>query len=1091
MDQLFRLDAMQAGVHKRLLVVGPGPAAFYKDACRLMAGSVFPTLTHMVGHALREIESALCDVLEPLGPKRAKVTNRDDNHRGKIRTILAGLELAETDPIAQAWLRLPGRDNEYGLHKRAHRHALAPPRPLDDEFRAFFSEFTGILNAVLDRFEARYLTSHRIIDELLRERTPTEGHAKRLRNEVPNNLVSFRSFFDRLDNPAWLLPLRDAGLFSNPPAAEHDEETHMVRFPQWPQTRYLARMAALPDAAVQETVFQIAAHIDDQANASIHEDLLAIACALPPTMAAHFVPKVAQWVDSPFPLVTDRLAALIVHLEEGRQHDAAFALAEATFANPTDDADHFHAWTYNKGLTQCLPALTAAEPERALAWITSVLDRVLQRSLRTKDKQDDGSERWRPTIAEHEHQRDDDVNNILVTATRNAARGLIEQHSETLVVALALLEASGWGVATRIALHLLTGPGAPHDLVAPRLCDRRLFHSDTVAYEYRALAHEHFASLSEDEQRHLLREVDAGPPYLARARENCREWTGKEMSKEEETELIQQWQRDRLAPVQHALPHEWQERYAKLVVAVGPSADPDEYLYPVARPWGPASPKTETELASLDVTELLRFLREWQVPPTGDLFSKTPSRDGLSELLRTIVAKNPEPYAACATDFRDLDIAYVHALLMGLDAAARAPHEFPWEPVLSLLQWVLQQHDDPDDERKTRRGWAGARATCVGLLDTGLHEGPCELPVATRPVVWALLAILATDPDPTAEREQDIRDPVSLAINSTRGRALHASARYGLWVRRYVPAQPSTFADLQELRKVLEDHLEPRHDPSIAIRSFYGERFLTFCYLDRTWAAQQVPRIFPHDNDALRNAAWEAYLSFGQVYHDPATMLQGEYDRALAELQPTKSREPTPVEFQLAEHLILLYLTGHSAWADDALFTRFFPLAQEGLREHALKFAGEVAGNPHLARDWRERYERLWDKRLRAARSDPGGHQEEIAQFGWWFSNSAFDPLWALTALGDALHLVGHVEPDFQVIKRLSELAAREPRLAIDRLAELTLNAADAAAVWWSSDLRPALTGVLQSTDVDAQTAARQLIHRLAARGHLEYSDLL
>jgi hypothetical protein len=209
------------------------------------------------------------------------------------------------------------------------------------------------------------------------------------------------------------------------------------------------------------------------------------------------------------------------------------------------------------------------------------------------------------------------------------------------------------------------------------------------------------------------------------------------------------------------------------------------------------------ELAALDVAELLRFLREWQ-PPPGDAFT-TPSRDGLAEVLRTMVAKNPEPYGACAADFRDLDIAYLHGLLMGLDGATRAARAFSWESVLALSQWVLQQHDDPEVEQHTRRDWARVRAVCVGLLDVGLGDGPCELPIATRQTVWRLIAILASDPDPTPEREQkNITDPVSLAINSTRGRALHASARYGVWVRRHAPTQPSTFADLPELRSILE-----------------------------------------------------------------------------------------------------------------------------------------------------------------------------------------------------------------------------------------------------------------------------------------------
>lgn len=51
-------------MYVRLASIGPGPATFYKDACRIMeADPPFETATHLVGHCLREIESALRKVL--------------------------------------------------------------------------------------------------------------------------------------------------------------------------------------------------------------------------------------------------------------------------------------------------------------------------------------------------------------------------------------------------------------------------------------------------------------------------------------------------------------------------------------------------------------------------------------------------------------------------------------------------------------------------------------------------------------------------------------------------------------------------------------------------------------------------------------------------------------------------------------------------------------------------------------------------------------------------------------------------------------------------------------------------------------------
>ena len=59
-------DPRQERIHRRLLLVGPGPAAFYRDACRLMnQDHGLQSASHLVAHLLRDTESALRDVLEP------------------------------------------------------------------------------------------------------------------------------------------------------------------------------------------------------------------------------------------------------------------------------------------------------------------------------------------------------------------------------------------------------------------------------------------------------------------------------------------------------------------------------------------------------------------------------------------------------------------------------------------------------------------------------------------------------------------------------------------------------------------------------------------------------------------------------------------------------------------------------------------------------------------------------------------------------------------------------------------------------------------------------------------------------------------
>ncbi len=152
----FRLNNEQyRRIHEGLCLIGPGPVAFYQNACRIMeAEPPFEAATHLVSHCLREFESALRDVLRPVAAhllppvvsitdttqskKRGQKQSGDekDGHRKDIRQILYALAIPESDWVTQQWLQLaPKREEQYGFASRAHRNNLAEPRPLDDEFR--------------------------------------------------------------------------------------------------------------------------------------------------------------------------------------------------------------------------------------------------------------------------------------------------------------------------------------------------------------------------------------------------------------------------------------------------------------------------------------------------------------------------------------------------------------------------------------------------------------------------------------------------------------------------------------------------------------------------------------------------------------------------------------------------------------------------------------------------------------------------------------------------------------------------------------------------------------------------------------------
>jgi len=78
----------------------------------------------------------------------------------------------------------------------------------------------------------------------------------------------YRYFFDRLENPEWVEPLWERGFFRQPPHPIREEGG--VHFPQWPEAKYLARMAKHKP----ELVAGIILEMEDTENAVVLEDLV-------------------------------------------------------------------------------------------------------------------------------------------------------------------------------------------------------------------------------------------------------------------------------------------------------------------------------------------------------------------------------------------------------------------------------------------------------------------------------------------------------------------------------------------------------------------------------------------------------------------------------------------------------------------------------------------------------------------------------------------------------------------------------------------------------------------------------------------------
>jgi hypothetical protein len=937
--------------------------------------------------------------------------------------------------------------------------------------------------------------------------------------ELIKRRADYEYFFSQLSSPDWIMPLKEAGMFNAPP--EPVREGQYITFSNWPESEYLARMAE----RAPEIVAEVALQIPDTENTRVNDDLNKIALSIPAPLAVRFVPKAKRWATSSYtPIFPEKLGQLIAHLARGGYGNDAIDIARVVLAVLPDPREaesgkednefrfpphpraRFELWDYSLILKKHVPSLVDATQERALELLCSLLTDAIRLSRNRGDdlKPHDHSYIWRRGV---EHPPEvDDIPNALVSAVRDASEQIARADVAKVPAIIGILTKEEWLVFHRIALHLLrTFPDAVPELVARWLTSESNFGVLELWHEYFLLAGEQFAHLKPDEQKVILDWIDAGPD-LEKYKESQERWSGERPSDEIAEKYAKYWKLKRLASFRDALPTEWKKKYTQWEAEVGPPEHPDYVNPPSTVRWGLESPKSDEDLSSMSFEQIISFLKDWQPSSDNPL---GPSYEGLAQKITSLIKTNPEIYASEAGQFEGLEPTYVRALISGLREAVAEKKVFQWLAVINLCDWVVSK---PFEEREAESSfreqdpdWMWTRGAIAHLLSDALKREASEaqIPFELRSSVWKVIERLTEDPNPSPEHETRYggtnMEPMTLSLNTNRGEAMHCVVHYALWCRQHLDAvqQDSTeskttgFDEMPEVRAVLEKHLDPENDPSLAIRAVYGVWMPWLIELDKEWVTNNLFRIFPPQDDLrpLRDAAWETYIIFNRPWDNTFHVLRDEYARAIeligkSSIERRHGEEP---DRHLAEHLIVLFGRGRLGLnTEGSLLDRFFKTAPDDFREHALSFIGRSLINAEVVipSEVVERFQSLWSARLQEAQSASSlfSYTGELAAFGWWFASAKFDDTWAIDQLRTVLKLSIPVDPYHMVLERLEQITPSMPIVAVECLGLMIENDKKGEYRYsWHESITAILEAAINSPE--ARQSAEALIHKLGARG--------
>lgn len=934
----------------------------------------------------------------------------------------------------------------------------------------------------------------------------------------------YRRFFEGLKNAEWVIPLREKGFFSHPPAAERNEEQGTIGFRGWPESEYLVRMAKDKPEAVAETILAI----PSTDNFRVHEDCIEAALLLPPNLAANIAAKEITWIKTQSKLVIvvpDKYGRLCVHLAIGGEKDKALELfavlmqiqppTASTRANANSAIEKkpnalFDAWHYEEVFKKHLPQLAPSIGLPLLDAICDLLEKYLE--IAEKDRADSGKDHsfiWRPAIESHSQNMDGHLNSVLVGGCRSAAEILLKAKSISLDEILKTLAARKWLVFQRIAIHLVrsfAGTQSPH-LIA--FCtNKNLFDEVTVRHEYTLLLQERIMDIPTESIDVVFNWIKDGPDLVLWKEEEAK-WAEKHPTEDDANKYKDLWQRERLAWFQEQIPDRWRAHFSDLIKSYPAPQHPDFPFY-MSDGWvGPESPKSLEELKKLTLPELVDFLRAWKQPPKTFMEA---SMEGLGRALGDLVKAEPHRYTENAKAFIGIKPIYLQFLFQSLEEALNTETPYPLGNLLDLAEWAVQQKaqatgiEDHKNDKALSPSWASK--AIASFLKSALQKDIVN--IENREQVWRILAPITSDADPKPadepeETEQNSMGPETLSINTPRGQAMHTVVQYALWVRRHLEKEPDAairlsrgMAEMPEVLEILNEHLDPSKDPSPAIRSVYGQWFPWLILLDPGWARDAVDKIFPTagTSDRLRMAAWMTYITFCQPYDNVFDLLKQQYLLAIKGLDtnlPAKSRYANPDE-RVGQHLAAYYWRGKLTLTEpESLLPLYMSRATSKMRQSVMEYIGRSLRNTkdEVPAVVLKRLQDLWDWLVSTGPLAPAIAQEASA-FGGWFVSSKLPNDWAMPRLVAAVKKAKSIEPDHAVIQQLIKAATVWPLESIAVLDTLARNDREGWKISYLESEAMAVLEITYRSDIaGARSATADLINYLGTRGYMQFGKIL
>ena len=896
----FELSPRQAEIYRNLEAIGPEIAAFYLSGVKVLQDDDLETSSYLLAHIAREIEGGLRDVLSekrkeelkfvietPDGNKSTYETGKEGsfkfassapgtvkvtyNRIGKHKvSILQSLGVDENSSIAGRWISVAKRFAEF-----AHRHgAWELPRekeafvPLWNEFENILSDLVGNHFNFLNR-----------IDHILHKK-PTKEIIKTLRNLLASE-VRYAYFFNKLDSPAWLKPLREAGWFDLGNQPIHQEMPNQpVHF--WHALGYVERVANHTKGSPCEDNVNILADIvnsivdyTNDAEASVTSDhtdaqVIKIICALPieriESLHITFI-GVALKSRVGATLMDPTIGKTVLpKLLNGRAKELTLALLENML-----DAEVIHGdiravmeehwlWDALQKHGQAIAELCGIEVVQiACARIRSLIDEGAY-SFNIISKIDSA-----PSDYPHRHYAD-----LLVGFISGLLRSVKFDNSIEDIVKDLLQE----GLAVTYGDQLKKEARTVFGRIA----------LTAVAHHYENLKH-----LFWEWQGNPLENIGLKPELYQLITTNCNKfkkfevhrilhWIESAQYRVSSESAVVYRKREWLSALMETGNKEIVSAYQKYEQINPAKLEHPGLLWWTEVGWGYTSPIAVDVLSGMSNAQIAEFLNDFK--QEGIAGPSEPSEEGLGETLEEYVAINPQQFADDLQSFYGVQLQYQYSLLQGFLKAWRDKKEFNWTELLKFIHHILTSKQFRTDEHKTGLNYKDwILSVTTELIKSGTVDDKHAFDVQLLPLAEKIVLVLA---EKVKSDNSAIADAPVTVLNSTPEKVFSAMVDYALrFARTNETANGIRWpqAIKVDFTKRLDRSLESSFEFSFTL----GAYLPNLMYLDKEWVVDNINRIFPQQEEYHWQAAFSGYLYNSEIYENLYYLLKEHrhYQKAL------------------------------------------------------------------------------------------------------------------------------------------------------------------------------------------------------------------